>query len=143
MNNLWVEVAALMFTILASAVGSVTVLYNRMAKDKKSIDDELLALRMSAYEEYKTLRKELGDATSIARVEFGETVHAIREKVTEVELWTRDQLANTRHNMMGGVDQRFLTITDMVDKVEERMRQLELHSARQGSHPRQPREPQP
>ncbi len=142
MHEAWIELGALIFTILASAMGSVAILYNhknqiltRMANDKESIDDELMALRMSAYEEYKTLRKEIGDATSIARVEFGETIRAIREKITEVELWTRDQLSETRHTLIGGMDQRHVIGIDMIEKIEDRMRLLELFSAAQGYKP--------
>lgn len=142
MHEAWIEIGALMFTILASAVGSVAVLYknkneilDRMAKDKESIDEELKAIRMSAYEEYKTLRKEIGEATSIARVEFGETIRAIREKITEVELWTRDQLSETRHTLIGGMDQRHVISIEMIEKIEDRMRLLELFSAGKGYRP--------
>lgn len=142
MHEAWIEIGALMFTILASAVGSVAVLYknkneilDRMVKDKESIDEELKAIRMSAYEEYKTLRKEIGEATSVARVEFGETIRAIREKITEVELWTRDQLSETRHTLIGGMDQRHVISIEMIEKIEDRMRLLELFSAGKGYRP--------
>lgn len=142
MHEAWIEIGALMFTILASAVGSVAVLYknkneilDRMAKDKESIDEELKAIRMSAYEEYKTLRKEIGEATSVARVEFGETIRAIREKITEMELWTRDQLSETRHTLIGGMDQRHVISIEMIEKIEDRMRLLELFSAGKGYRP--------
>lgn len=136
MHEAWIELAALMFTILVSAMTSVAVLYRRMAADKESIDDELLALRMSAYEEYKTLRKEIGDATSIARVEFGETIRAIREKITEVELWVRDQMSETRHTILGGMDQRHVIALEMIEKIQDRMRLLELFAAGQGFKPK-------
>lgn len=142
MHDAWIELGALIFTILASGMGSVAVLYknkneilDRMAKDKESIDDELNALRMSAYEEYKTLRKEIGDATSIARVEFGETIRGLREKINEVELWIRDQLSETRHTMIGGMDQRHVIAIEMIEKIQDRMRLLELFSAGKGYKP--------
>ncbi len=82
----WIALGALIFTIIAAVAAAVTFLsgnkneiLQRMADDKESIDKELDTLRMSSYEEYKTLRKEIGDATSVARVEFGETILAMRE----------------------------------------------------------------
>lgn len=138
----WIQLGALAFTILVSAMGLVAILFShknqiltRMSEDKKSIDDELNALRMSAYEEYKTLRQEIGDSSSIARVEFGETVLAIREKITQVELWTRDQLSETRHTLIGGMDMRHNIVTEMIEKNEDRMRLLELFCAGQGYRP--------
>lgn len=138
----WIQLGALAFTIFASAISLVAILYShknqilhRMAEDKESIDGELTALRMSAYEEYTTLRKEIGESSSIARVEFGETVRAIREKITEVELWTRDQLSETRHTLIGGMDMRHSIAIEKIEKAEDRMRLLELFSAGQGYRP--------
>ena len=138
-SEAWIALGALVFTILtatAAAIvflsGSKNEILQRMADDKESIDEELKAIRMSAYEEYTTLRKEIGEATSIARVEFGETVRAIREKINEIELWTRDQLSETRHTILGGMDQRHVIAIEMIEKIEDRMRLLELFSAGKG-----------
>jgi len=138
----WIQLGALAFTIFASAMGLVGILYShknqillRMKEDKESIDEELKALRLSAYEEYTTLRKEIGEATSIARVEFGETIRAIREKINEVELWTRDQFSETRHTLIGGMDMRHSIAIEMIEKTEDRLRLLELFNAGQGYKP--------
>ena len=138
----WIALGALIFTIIAATAAAVVFLAGnkneilaRMADDKESIDEELNALRMSAYEEYKTLRKEIGDATSVARVEFGETILAMREKITQVELWTRDQLSEARHTIIGGMDMRHSIVTEEIEKVEDRVRLLELFNAGQGYKP--------
>ncbi len=138
----WIALGALIFTVMASAVTSVVFLVGnknailkQMSDDKESIDAELMAIRMSAYEEDKTLRKEIGEGTSIARVEFGETVTAIREKIREVELWTRDQLAETRHTLTGSMDMRHSINQEKMEKIDEKVRQLELFNARQGYEP--------
>ncbi len=141
-SEAWIALGALVFTILAATAaaviflsGSKNEILQRMADDKESIDEELMALRMSAYEEYKTLRREIGEATSVARVEFGETILAIREKITQVELWTRDQLSETRHTILGGMDMRHSIVTEEMEKIEGRIRLLELFNAGQGYKP--------
>jgi len=80
--------------------------------------------------EYRTLRKEISEVATTSRKEFGETVHAIREKVTEVELWTRDQFTETRHTLRGSIDMRHSMNEERFEKLEERVRQLELYDAR-------------
>lgn len=138
----WAAIAALIFAILVATATSVTVLFNhknqilkQMTDHKESTDQELTAIRMSAFEEYKTLRRELVDIASISRREFGETINAIREKVTQVELWTRDQLASTRHTLMGGMDVRHNILIEKLEKTDGRVRGLELYSAKNGYGP--------
>lgn len=85
---------------------------------------------MSAYEEYKTLRHEMHEGASMSYREFGESVAAIREKVTQVELWIRDQLSNTRHTLGGSMDMRHSIVEEKLEAINERLRQLELSGAR-------------
>ena len=135
----WITLGALVFTMFVSAVGAVAFLnknkneiLKQMQDDKESIETELMAIRMSAYEEYKTLRKEIGDTALIARKEFGETVLAIREKVNQLELWTRDQLTETRHTFAGSMDMRHSIAIEKIEKTDDRLRQVELFAARKG-----------
>jgi len=99
---------------------------NRIEKNKEDLDDELSAIRSAAYEEYKTLRKEISDNATAATREFGETVYGIREKVTQVELWIRDELKNTRHTLQGGMDMRHSIMDEKLEKVSDRVRNLEI-----------------
>jgi hypothetical protein len=52
--------------------------------------------------------------------EFGKTAEGLREKLADVELWTRDQIRDNRHE----VDVK-------IEKSGERIRQLELFQARE------------
>ena len=131
----WVALAALLFTVVASAISSVVFLYSKMSADKTSLEEDLQVLRMSSYEEFKTLRKEIGEASSVARVEFGETISAIREKVTQVELWVRDQLTETRHTLVGGTDQKHMIAIEKIEETENRVRKLEIFNASKGYVP--------
>jgi hypothetical protein len=99
---------------------------NRIAKNKEDLNKELVAIRDAAYEEYTILRKEISDSSSLAYREFGETVHGIREKVTQVELWIRDELKDTRHTLQGGMDVRHQIALDGIKEVDDRVRQLEI-----------------
>lgn len=103
---------------------------DRLDEHKEQIDEELTAIRISAYKEYQILRKEMVDATTIARREFGDSLLAIREKVVQVELFVRDQLRETRHTLQGAIDMRHQIMEDKLEKTEERVRELELDSAR-------------
>jgi hypothetical protein len=138
-GELWAALGALIFTIFGASVASVTTLFNhknqileQMAKDKESTDQELMAIRMSAFEEYKTLRREIGDVASISRKEFGETIVALREKVTQVELWVRDQLTETRHTLNGSMDMRHTIVVEKLEKTDDRVRELEMFAAKRG-----------
>lgn len=135
----WVTLGALVFTMFVSAVGAVAFLnknkneiLKQMHDDKESIETELQAIRMSAYEEYRTLRKEISEVSSISRKEFGETVAAIREKVTQIELWSRDQLTDTRHTLIGSIDVRHGMAMEKIETNAERIRRIELFIARKG-----------
>jgi hypothetical protein len=99
---------------------------NRIEKNKEELNDELSAIRIAAYEEYKNLRQEIHDTSSATYREFGETVYAIREKVNQVELWIRDELKETRHTLKGGMDVRHQIALDGIKEVDDRVRQLEI-----------------
>ena len=99
---------------------------NKIDENNKELKKELSAIRAAAYEEYTTLRKEMAESTSIAYREFGETVYGIRQKVTEVELWIRDELKDTRHTLQGGMDMRHSITDEKIEKVSDRVRQLEI-----------------
>jgi predicted DNA-binding protein (UPF0251 family) len=102
----------------------------RIEKNKEELNDELAAIRISAYEEYKILRKEMAEVMGTAYREFGETVFGIRQKVTEVELWIRDELKDTRHTLQGGMDMRHSITDEKIEKVSDRVRQLEIGVSR-------------
>ena len=103
---------------------------HRIETNKEELNKELVAIRTAAYEEYKILRKELADTVNVAYREFGETVHGIREKVTQVELWIRDELKETRHTLQGGMDMRHSITDEKIEKVSDRVRQLEIGNQR-------------
>lgn len=136
-SEFWIAGAGLIFSIFVSAGGVIwklaenkAAILEKLDDHKEQIDEELTAIRLSAYEEYKTLRKEIADGSALARREFGETVNAIREKVAQIELWTRDQLTETRHSLRGAIDMRWQIAEEKFERLDERIRQLELFEAR-------------
>ena len=128
----WIAMTALVFTMFASSIIATMTILTRINKNKEELDEELSALRLAAYEEYKTLRKEISDVAAVSRREFGESIHAIREKVTQVELWTRDQLMDTRSSLGRSIDSRLGMAMDKIEKTDSRVRQLELFTAKVG-----------
>lgn len=137
-SDVWIAGGGLVVSIFFSAGGIIwklaenkAAILEKLDRHKAEIDDELTALRLSAYEEYKTLRKEIAEGAALARREFAETIHAIREKVTQLEIQLLTESKDTRHTLYGSLDQRHVIVMERVDETNERLRQLELFSARE------------
>lgn len=128
--EVWVALFTLVFTILTSAVGSVVVILNRISDNKEQLDTELTAIRIAAYEEYKILRREMQDGSQRSSVEFGESIKAIREKVTQVEIWFRDEISKVRHTLTGGMDMRYSLLEQRLDEIDKSVKSLEIENAR-------------
>src|SRR5258708_31532229 len=126
----WIAAAALIITVFATAITATMVIVTKINRNKEQLDEDLTAIRLASYEEYKTLRREIQDVSTISRREFGDTVHAIREKVVQIELWTRDQLAEIRASFSRTVDMRHSMAMDKIEKTDDRVRQLELFAAK-------------
>lgn len=134
----WIAFGSLLFVIASGGIGVVVVLYNnktaildRMAINKSELEQDLNAIRMAAYEEYRTLRREMQEASKQASSEFGEALKAIREKIIQVEFWTRDQIQNTRSALYTKLDDMRVELSLRSDRIEERIRQLEMFTARE------------
>ena len=98
---MWVAFAALMFTILTVSGGGIWALFskleanrialeNTLSDHKENLDNEIEIIRTAAFAEYKELRHEMNDGWAKAYLEFGEGPKAMREKITQVELFMRD-----------------------------------------------------
>jgi len=127
-GTLCVAIAAAFLGIMSRQTDNRDQILNRIEKNKEELNNELSAIRSAAYEEYQILRKEMSDTATVAYREFGETVYGIREKVTQVELWVRDELKETRHTLQGGMDMRHSVADEKIEKVSDRVRQLEINS---------------
>jgi len=129
-GTLCVAILGAFLTMMSRQTDNRNKILNRIEQNKEELNEELAAIRISSYEEYKVLRKELADTVSLAYREFGETVFGIREKVTQVELWIRDELKDTRHTLQGGMDMRHSITDEKIEKVSDRVRQLEIGNQR-------------
>ena len=135
----WIALAALIVTITVAAGGVVAKagkdkdeILQKIAENKSELDGELGASRMAAYEEYKTLRSEMNEGSNKSYHAFGDSIAAIREKVVQVEFWTRDRFTEMNRSMMVSMDMRYGIIDERFEKVNERLRQLELSDAKDG-----------
>lgn len=86
----WVAFAGLLFTILTVSGGGLWALMSKMNTIKESNDREVETIRLAAFLEYKELRREMNEGWGKAYLEFGEAPKAIREKLSQVELFMRD-----------------------------------------------------
>lgn len=99
----WIAFAALLVTIFVVSGGGLWALLSKMDETKnllqadinslkKTLDEEVNAIRSAAFVEYKDLRRELNELVSKMYLDFGEAPKALREKIGQVELWIRDNL---------------------------------------------------
>lgn len=99
--QVWVAFAALMVTVLVVSGTGLWVLFSKLEsnrtsleqallRNKDDLDNEIEAIRAAAYAEYKELRREMSDGIQRAYLEFGEAPKALREKMTQLELFMRD-----------------------------------------------------
>lgn len=84
-----------------------------LAKIRDTVRDEIEVHRKGFDEEIDTLRHE-----------FGETVRAIREKVTEVELWTRDNLVK-KDSFSVVTDRISREVRDLGERLDKRLERME------------------
>lgn len=105
--QVWVAFAALMVTLFVVSGTGLWALFSKMEKNrislervisdhKANLDAEVEALRTAAFLEYKELRREMTDAIQKAYLDFGEAPRALREKISQVELFMRDTYLPTR-----------------------------------------------
>lgn len=130
----WITFASLMFTILTSVIvvsaksaNNKNEILDKINITKDDLDNELTAIRMAAYEEYKILRREMAESSNLAYREFGESLRAIREKTNQIEIWFRDELAKTRLAIINSTDIKCQEIKDNIDDLEDRVRKVEIN----------------
>lgn len=143
-GSAWIAFAALMVTILTVSGGGLWALFSRMDTNKnismrqveqvkQSFDTELEVIRLAAYTEYKELRREMNDGWGKAYLEFGEAPKALREKISQVELFMRDtyvpfkiyergqdQVLETIRAFASQSEKKFDMIEKKLDKLAER-----------------------
>lgn len=125
-NKAWIELGALVFSIFASTLSATAYILAKINRNKGELDQELTAIRLAAFAEYKILLDRIAEASDRAFEQFGETILSIREKVNQVELWFRDELSRNRHTLQGGMDQRHQIAVEKIEGVEERLRKVEI-----------------
>lgn len=102
-------VAALGLNIVVAIVG----LTWGLAQIRDAVKSEIEKHRAKFDEEIDTLRHE-----------FGETVQAIRSKVTEVELWTRDNLVK-KDSFSLVTDRISREVRDLGERLDKRLERME------------------
>lgn len=133
----WVALGGLILALFTAAGGIVLKLVDnknaileKISENKEALDAELLGIRMAAFKEYEILRREINDTSATSYRDFGESLAAIREKVTQIELWIRDELRDTRHTLQGAIDMRHQIMGNKLDAMDERVRKVEIEQAR-------------
>lgn len=134
-SEAWIAFGALLFTIFTVSGGGLWALFSRMSTNKdllleqmknfgEEVDTEFTAIRQSAHIEYKDIRKEFNDSLTKAYLEMGEAPKAIREKVTQIELFMRDQFL-TKHEYEKDHDRLLETIKMLGESIGRRLDKFE------------------
>ena len=95
--------------VIVLAVGGTWAL----ARTAASINKQIATHRMEIDAEFATMRKE-----------FGETAAAIRAKVTEVELWSRDNFVK-RGSFEQAMERMEKNVASLGDRIEARLLRME------------------
>lgn len=113
MSDLTVSIASLIVSTIAIIIAGVWKL--------GSVRDELKDVINANRQE---LEKKLDEETDTVRHEFGETISALREKLTQVELYIRDNYVSK--NSFNTVLERILAeLKSVSDRFENRFIKLE------------------
>lgn len=123
----WIAFAALMLTVLTVSGGGLWALLNKMDNNKKEYgkvisdtkrdtDTRLQALEGKHDREFA----HLGLALEASERRAAEPVHAIREKVTNVELYIRDNYVSKREYEKDYA-QLLLAIKSIQESIEKRL----------------------
>ena len=138
----WLAGAGLLITIMITGGGIIWKLsevkasiMEEIVKHRDELDAEVSMVRLAAYEEYKTLRREANEVSAQTYREFGESVAAVREKLNQVEIWVRDQFSlhllkadyergqdqilDALKRLGEGMDRRFSKIEEKFDSREK------------------------
>lgn len=75
-------------------------------------------------DEIEQHRKEFDDDLGTIRREFGETGHALREKITEVELWGRDNFVK-KDSFVSVTDRISREVKEFADRIDKRLERME------------------
>lgn len=139
--EVWIAGAGLLVTIFIAA-GSVIwklsenkgEILRAIAKQKDDFDAELTAIRQAAFIEYKDLRREVDDKIEKVYREVGEAPKALREHVTQMELWMRDNLL-PRKEYERDQDQVLASVKTLSDTIDRRLNTVDkkLDELRKGS----------
>lgn len=77
-----------------------------------------------------THKREVGEEFSIVRREFGEAVSALRQKVTDVEIWSRDNFArrDSVHTLGGRLETQMMQLEErlsgQLEKLDKRLEKI-------------------
>lgn len=132
--QLWIAATGLLFTVSISA-GTIiwrladvrALLVNEITSLRQEIEKEIAVNKLSTVQEHELLRRELHEVVDRRSREYGECVSAVRVKVTQVELWIRDQLAfyALKEDFQRGQDQVLEALKHLGETVDRRFGTME------------------
>ena len=150
-SDLTIAAIGLGFTAVSTIAGVLFPITRMMASHRRAMNDKIDGLRdtlnkrveeltftMAQHEldderRFGEVRSDIDTAGDTIRREFGETAVAIREHVHQLELKHGEQrldvektIQETRHTLYGRLDQQNEIMSERVDGIDERLRQVEI-----------------
>ena len=113
--GLWEVVIAtgmLVMNLVGALIGGTWAL----ARSREKVNQKIDQIRFELEQRFST-------TTDLATSRFGETITAMRQKVSDMELWNRDNFVNknTFTMVMQRLDERWDRFEDKLDKRDERI----------------------
>lgn len=109
---------ALLFSIATSVLGVL----QRLSMTQMKL--ELAAIELKLGQAITRSKEEIDERVDRQGRDFGETAAAIRQKITDVEMWTRDTFVR-RDSFYKVSDEFKADVVAMGDKIEKRLERME------------------
>ena len=118
--EVWLGVAGFVLNVVVLLVGGTWAL----SRHARSIENAIFKSRAETDGEIDKLRMELRTEHDDFLRRFGDSLAAIRQKLTDVELWARDEFVRRDdfYRILDGINK---SITALGDKIDARIDKLE------------------
>lgn len=117
--EVWLGVAGFVLNVVVLAIGGTWAL----SRQARTIEGAIFANRQQTDGEFEKLRHELHLEHDDFLRRFGDSLAAIRQKVSEVELWARDEFVRRDdfYRILDGINKSIAALGEKIDARTDRL----------------------
>lgn len=114
--------ATFVFTVLGTVVGTTWRVGRLLDQRDSGLIKMIADHELADVERFAAIRSDVSDAGERIRREFGETGYALRQKMTDIELWGRDNYLQKVpfYKVTEKLSEDIQRLADKIDKQAER-----------------------